>query len=282
MRSVWSRQVPSIPLGLSLARESGSLLVLDAEHHLSRYDRNGQIEWRQRAPGSVTAAVLSDDGKTLAALGKRGQIWLMTADLVPIWEQVLPQRPRALALSALGERLAVSDEGGGLHLFDRKGRLLWHSLAAKPFLHLAFVPESPYLVGAAEFGLVSVYEGRGQCLWRDGLVAHVGALAVNGEGSRIVLACFTEGLNCYTVSSAKRQHLARAAPSRLVAVSYLGEQTLTCGLNNELAQRGLEGDIRQVLLLSSACVALAVDALGTNAFAVLSDRSLQRIELASL
>src|SRR5262245_13754808 len=119
MQLVWTRPLPSMPAGLSLAREAGTILVIDQEQHLSRPDPTGQVELRQRAPASLIAATIAEDGRTVAAVGKRGQVWLLTMDFVPIWERAVPGRAVALALDILARRVAVADESGGLHVFDR-------------------------------------------------------------------------------------------------------------------------------------------------------------------
>jgi hypothetical protein len=279
MRLAWSRPLPAPPAGLSLAREPGTLLVRDQEHHLGRYDRTGQLELRQRAPASLAASAIADDGRVVAAAGRRGQVWLLTLDFVRLWERSVPRRPVGVALDGLGSRVAVADEAGGVTVFDREGREVWRATSPRPLLHLAFVPELPVLLGSAEYGLVCAFDDKGQMLWRDGLVAHVGSLAVTGDGSRAVLACFTDGLNCYAAMSPKRTVLARAAPSRLAALDYRGEALLTTGLANELARRGPDGEVRGVLLLPSGAVALAVDALGFAAVAALSDGTLAGVEI---
>lgn len=278
MRLAWSRPLPAPPAGLSLAWEPGTLLVRDQEHHLGRYDRAGQVELRHRAPGSLVAAAITDDGRTVAAAGKRGQVWLLTLDFVKLWERAVPRRPVAVALEAFGRRVAVAD-AGGVTVFDHDGREVWRAATARPLVHLAFVPELPVLLGAADYGLVCAFNDKGEVMWRDGLVAHVGSLAVTGDGSRVVLACFTDGVNCYAATSSKRAALSRAAPSRLAAVDYRGEGLLTTGLANELARRGPEGDVRGVLLLEANPVALVVDALGASAVAALADGTLVGVEI---
>src|SRR5436853_547202 len=83
----------------------------------------------------------------------------------------------------------VADARGTLRLFDRHGRTLWKTDNPRPFQHLAFVPEAPLLLGSADYGLIACFDQAGACVWRDGLVAHIGSLAVSGDGSQIVLAC---------------------------------------------------------------------------------------------
>ena len=49
------------------------------------------------------------------------------------------------------------------------------------------------LVASADYGLVGSFDVRGEWRWRDGLVAHVGGLAVNGDGDQLVLVGFVVG-----------------------------------------------------------------------------------------
>jgi hypothetical protein len=217
----------------------------------------------------------------VAAIGKRGQVWLLTPDFVTVFERSIPACPIALAMEALGRRIAIADDAGGLHILDRSGQILWRASVARPLLHLAFVPESPTLVGSAEYGLVYAFDRDGKGLWRDGLVAHVGGMAVAGDGARILLACFTEGLMGYSVTQSQRRQLARAAPSRLVALDYRGEVLVTTGLANELALRGAEGEIKEVLMLPANATAITLDALGTSVVVMLANGEIARVELAS-
>ncbi len=279
MRLAWSRPLPAAPAGLSLAREAGLLLVHDAEQHLVRLDRQGQVVVRRPAPGAVAAAACADDGNTVAAVGPRGQLWVMTAELTLHWERSLPRRPTALALDALGRQAAVADEGGGVTVLDTAGKVVWSARAARPLVHLAFVPEEAVLLGSAEFGLVCAFDRAGRCMWREGLVAHVGSLAVSGDGSRVVLACFTEGLCCYSPGPQRQTQLANGPPARLAALSYSGKTILTVGLDGLLTLRDERGAVRDELPLPGPPVAAAVEALGESAVAALASGEVVRIDL---
>ncbi len=280
MRIVWSRPLPAIPVGLSLARETGMVLVWDGENHLVRLDRLGQIIVRRPAPASLVAATCSEDGGTVAAIGRRGQVWMMTSELGSLWERTLPRRPVALTLEHLGKQLAVADDSGGVHVFDTAGKVVWQVTAARPLVHLAFVPEAPVLLGSAEFGMVCAYDRTGNSLWRDGLVAHVGSLATSGDGARIVLACFTEGLCCYALAQPKQERLPKGGPSRLAALSWTGQSIVTVGLDSQLTMRDSTGTVRDDLPLSAAPVAIAMEALGESVLVALASGELVRVEVA--
>jgi hypothetical protein len=198
-------------------------------------DRSGTRHAQLRAPRDLSALDCSDEGASFVVGGKEGDLWWLAPDLMPRWQRTLGKRVDAVAVDPLGQRVAAADAGGNVSLFTRKGRPLWQVQSPRPLRFLAFVPEAPFLIGSADFGLVALFDARGHMVWRDGLVAHVGSLGTSGDGSVIVLACFTDGLNRYSIKNArpKRQPLPEAC--RLAALSYDGQTTLTAGLTSTIA-----------------------------------------------
>ena len=187
---------------MTIAREAGWLLAWDASDSLHLVNRGGQLQGRKAIEGKLVAACAADDGSACAAVGQDGEVWWLTPDLMPRWTAKLPARTTACALDSFGRLLSVADTGGGLSIFDSRGTLTGHTQTPRPLVHVAFVPEEPLIVGCADFGFVGCFETTGKCAWRDGLVAHVGGLAVRGDGSRITLACRCQSgwLASFTVS----------------------------------------------------------------------------------
>jgi hypothetical protein len=277
VRIAWTRELPSPLLGLSLARESGVALVFDAERTFTRLDALGQVELRRPAPATVTAAVISDEGKHVVALGRRGQAWLLSAEFDVIWQRSLSPRPVGVAIDHQGHVVAVADEGGGLHVFDALGQEVWRATTARPLLHLAYVPEGGALVGAADLGLVCAFDRRGQQLWREGLMANVGSLAVSGSGDLIVLACFSEGLRRGALQKSRLEKPPQSVPCRLAALGYRGDVILCAGTDNRLVL--LAGGVTKgELTLPGVPLALALSALGERAV-VGTDRDVIGLDL---
>src|SRR5262249_14015304 len=159
------------------------VLAWDARSSLFLVNRSGELQARTTSSGVVTGTCVADDGSACAAIGERGEVWQLTPDLTPRWGSTLPKRATACALDPFGCYLAVADAAGGMHFFDARGRLVSRTQTPRPLVHLAFIPEEPFVVGCADFGFVGCFEPTGRCAWRDGLVAHVGGIAVNGDGS---------------------------------------------------------------------------------------------------
>src|SRR5262249_18280546 len=160
-----------------------------------------------------------------------------------------------------GQYLAVSDIRGGLHIFDCQGRTVSQTQSPRPFHHLAFVPAAPCLIGSADFGLVACLDLNGNWTWRDGLVIHVGALAVPGGGERIALACFTEGLQRYSLKGGKLPPFTTVEPWQFVAMSFDGQKILVGGLSKRVHFLDGGGKTIRAFSLDAQPTALALDPL---------------------
>jgi hypothetical protein len=264
--------------GLVLAREKGRLLAWDDRDWIYHFNQAGKPQGQLRAPARLVACSAADDGSAYVAIGQGGEIWWLAPDLTTSWQRAMPQRAIAAAVDPFGQYVAVTDTRGNLHLFDRQARSVCQIESPRPLHHLAFVPAAPFLVGSADFGLVACFDLAGRWIWRDGLVAHVGSLAVSGDGEQIVLACYTEGLQLYALSGKKQQRQASHEPCRLSAISFDGRLKLVAGLSNRLHLQDEAGTVVGSTTVTAAPVALALGALGDSAFVAGADGSLMALE----
>jgi hypothetical protein len=281
MRPVWMQSLPASPRGLALARERDWLLAWDINHWIYLFNRAGDRQAQWHAPDALVTAACADDGSAYAAVGSRGQVWWLAPDLMPRWERALHHPATAAALDPLGQYLAVCDNRSNLHLYDLTGHTVFQVQTPRPLHHLAFVPAAPFLVGSADYGLVICFDAVGHVVWRDGLVAHVGSLAVNGDGSLALLACFSEGVQRYSVTGKNLGRLAVAEPCRLAAVSFDGRLLLLAGMDPQLRLVDQGGQTLCTYALERPAAGLALGALGEHAVVALVDGPVLRLDLKS-
>lgn len=225
MYLAWSRGTPPL-LGLAFAAESQHLFTWADPPRLALW-HGGRVVAERQGAEPLLAGTCAGDGAAFAVASTSGRLWLLNADLRTIWERQLAVAAVGLGLDPLGDLLAVSDTAGGLLLLDAaNGREVWRVETARPLRHLAFVPERPLLVGAAETGLVAAFDPAGTCVWQHGLAAFIGSLAVPGDGSRIVLAGHGEGPICFDAAGARVRALTHLGPCRRLALSYDGRLVL--------------------------------------------------------
>jgi hypothetical protein len=251
---------------MSLAREAGTLLVWDAAHRLTLLDRQGQARAEKASAVGLTAIASADDGSRYAAGSQAGHVWLLNGELRTRREVSVQGKPTAMALEAFGQRLAVADESGSLHFFDQRGRTCWKVHTPRPLRWLRFAVERPVLVGAADQGLVVCYDADGKCLWQDVLFAYIGGLGVSGDGRRIALACYSEGVRPYDEEGKKSALFAGVSPVKRLALSYDGQRLLAEDLQQALSLRTLTGSALWTARVEEPIVGLALGALGTEAY----------------
>jgi hypothetical protein len=279
---LWSHALPDLPRGLALLRETSWTLVWDDKHWLHLFNRSGALQGQVRPAEELVTACGADDGSSIAAAGGRGKVWWFAPDLTIRWEQTIGDKALAAAMDPFGQYLAVADARGRLHVFDRKGRPSFQLEVPRPLHHLAFVPAAPYLVGSSDFGLVACLEWPGRWAWRDGLVAHTGALTVNGTGDLIVLACFTEGLRRYSVKDRAQGRLPVGEPCRLASVSFDGNLILAADLAHRLLLFDRTGQTLYIHPLAKPPVSLALSPLGDTAVVALAGGQVTALDLRSV
>src|SRR5947208_1010956 len=79
-------------------------------------------------------------------------------------------------------------------------------LTRQALAHLCFVPDRPFLLGAAAYGTLAGVvlrpggsSGRldAEVLWQEALMSNVGRLTITGEGGKVLASCFTHGVQRY-------------------------------------------------------------------------------------
>ncbi len=279
MRLLWSQTIPAPLRGLILARERETILAWDGQDRLYLFNESGTIQAQRPAPAPMASAGCAEDGSAfLVAASQSPAVFGLAPDLSPRWQRPVAQRVTAVAVEPLGRRIAVADAGGTLYLLDERGRMLWQAATPRPLHHLAFVPETAVLVGAADFGLVLCFGASGECLWRDGLVAHVGSLAVSGDGSCVLLACFSDGLYRYSTAGPQQQRISLDAPCHFAALSYAGDYLLTADRQQRICLRDGKGDLRDLANLDSSAAAAALGALADYAIVGLPNGAILRFD----
>jgi hypothetical protein len=135
------------------------------------------------------------------------------------------------------------------------------------------------LVGAGDFGLVAGFDMTCRCLWQDRPFVHTGSLATNGDGTRLVLACFTDGLRLYSRGGQKLGRQTLPEPCQMASVTYDGRLTLVGSLNHNLFLLDRDGKTLAKLALEQPLAALALAPLGETAVAALADGTLLGLDL---
>ena len=275
-RPAWSVSLGSSPVGLALARERDWLLAWDQSHWLYVLNHAGQRQGQFHFPGNLAGACCADDGSAYAAVGNKGEVAWLAPDLMPRWQHTLPNPALTCAMDPFGQYLAVAGSRGHVTFFHNQGQQKVSVQTPRPMHYLAFVPQAPVLIGCADYGLVAGFGLDGSMRWRDGLVAHAGSLSVNGDGAKIFIACFSEGLQGYDLNGKKLERMPVIEPYRLVSQSFVGQSILVAGMSNRLYLLDSVGKALGTQPVDKSIAALALSAMGDHATAALTDGPIVR------
>jgi hypothetical protein len=281
-RVLWSQTFSNRPGGLVLARERGWLFLWDKQQWVYLFNRQGVRQGQVQLSAPLTGACCAEDGSAFAAIGAGGEVWWLAPDLSVRWSRSLPGPALAATLDAFGHYLAVSDERGNLVIFDHLGHTFGRTQTPRPLHYLAFVPAASRLVGSADFGLVAGYDVRGQQLWRDGLVQNSGCLTVNGDGSTVLLACYTEGLQHYSLDGKNRGRIVTPEPCYLASLSFDGRLIFAGSLNCRLLLLDDDGQVLAAFPVDKPPVSVALTPLADYGIAVLKDGVTFCLDLAGV
>ncbi len=278
---LWSQTLASGPRGLALAREKNWVLAWDQHHWLYLFNQTGQRQSQMHFPGSLVSVATADDGSGYAAIGAQGEVLWLAPDFTIRWQKTLPQPLLALAVDPFGQYLAVADNRGSVQILDCLGRPVTSLQTPRPVHHLAFVPAAPWIVASADYGLVGGFDLAGNWKWRDGLVVHVGALAVTGDGAQNLFACFSDGIRRYDAAGKPLPAFTIGESCRLVEVSFDGQRVLAAGLANRLVLLDSQGQTLQSYSCDQPIAAIQLSPLGDFAVLALVDGPLQYVVLGS-
>ena len=279
MQPLWSFSLQAGPAGLALAREKGSILAWDRAGWLYLLDPRGRCEAQRQFTDGLKSACCSDDGSARAAVSTSGKAVWLGPDLATRWEQELPHPALAAALDPFGQYLAVAGDHGSLTILDHQGKSVAAAESSRPLHHVTFVPAAPVVLGAADYGLVAAFDLVGKLIWRAGVVAHVGTLAVSGDGDQIILACFSEGLQRYNLAGERLERVSAPASCGVAAVSFDGKRILAGGLDGKLFVLDTTGQVLASQQLDKPAAALALGALAKDAVVALPDGRILRLTL---
>jgi len=248
--------------GLALAREANCLLAWDAGQKLYLWDLDGKPRGQQTAPVPISAVGISDDGSRIVAASRNGQLWWFDGNLQLLFDHAADIEPVALALESFGGALAVSSRSRQTHLYNATGQLQATIETPKALQFLSFVPSQTRLVGAADFGLIACFDARGQTVWQQVVVSHIGSICVDGMGQAVWAACYTDGLRRFDPHGKEREVVRTGSSCRLTCCDFDGAMLLTSQEPASLSLLKPDGRVLSSYTMSRHAAFLVMDALG--------------------
>jgi hypothetical protein len=266
--------VTEAPLkGLSLAREAGRILAWDEGNQLYLVSILGETLSSSRLPQRIAAGAISDNGSLIAVLGDGAgaRFLLMGEDLGVQVERPAPSESSFLSVDPHGRYVAIGSRLGAVSFVNRFGRLSGRLETVQPLAHLCFLADRPFLVASAAFGMlvgVKVHGSRStgrlapEILWQDRLMSNVGRLCVSGDGSMVLVSCFTHGIQRFDLQGRNEGSYHLGGTVSHAVLDFPGRSIAATTLEGELAVMNSAGNVRWRTQLPRPAIALEFDPLG--------------------
>jgi hypothetical protein len=256
--------------GLSLAREAGLILAWDEAEQLYLLDQRGEHQSVSQAPGKVLAGAISDDGSLIALVGEGSRLWLLGADFEIIADRQAPPESWSLTIDPHGRYVAVASKLSLTQFYNRFGRPAGRFETIQALAHLAYVPDRPFLLGAAANGLLvgvvlrALSGGRleGSLLWEEKLASNIGQVATTGDGGLVLVSCFNHGIQRYDMRGHNDGAYHLGGTVSHAVPDFAGRMIAVATREGELAVLNPAGNVRWRTGLPRPAIAVATDALG--------------------
>ncbi|AGA29095.1 WD40 repeat domain-containing protein [Singulisphaera acidiphila] len=267
----WTVHTEAPLKGMALAREAGTILAWDERGQLYLLDLLGNHRSVSRAPDRVVAGTISDNGAFIALLGEGSRLWFLGADLDLIADRPAPPDATNLAVDPHGRYLAVGSRLSMIQFYNRHGKQAGRLETRHAMAHLVFVPDRPFLLGAATYGMLvgielepgsSAGKLAAEVAWEESLMSNVGRLTTTGDGGMILASCFTYGIQRFDFRGGNEGAYHLGGTAAHAVPDFAGRMIAVSTLEGELAVLSSSGGVRWKTMLSRPVIALEADPLG--------------------
>jgi hypothetical protein len=215
-RSRWTYTTEAPLTGLKHSRESGQTVAADQTGGVYRIDRNGKLASVTRGFIALNHIASDDVGRRAAVVDEQTRLSFFDEKLRVVWSLELSDAVTALDVEPHGRYVAVALANGKNVVYDAHHLRVFHFETPRPLRHLRFLALRPALVAAAEYGLLCEFDFSGKCVWTAKLPINVGDVTSTGDGGRISLAAFSQGVRHVNGSGEPDgSYLLEGTPNRL-------------------------------------------------------------------
>lgn len=286
----WTILTESPLKGLAFAKEAGWILAWDEGNRLTLLDARGETLSTTRSSSRIVAATISDDGSRIVVLseGDSAGLLILSGDLEILVERPAPSESTFVATDPFGRYVAVGGRLGPVQILDRYGRAAARIETVQSMAHLCFVPDRPFLIGAAAFGMLAGVELepsrtsgrlRAEIVWQDRLMSNVGRLTTTGDGSMVLASCFTHGVQRFDLDGHNEGAYHLGGTVAHAVPDFPGRTIAAATLEGELLVLNSAGNVRWRTTLTRPPIALEIDPLGRFLIHGFSTGEITRLDL---
>jgi hypothetical protein len=230
----WSLATESPLVDMAFGVETGRTVAVDTGGSIYLIDRAGNLIASERFDDAPVAAACTDVLDGVIAVAAARTLYLLDSQLGREKQLDLPEEISVVAVEPHGRYVAAALVDGSVHLFDWTGASFHTDSLKHQLIGLRFLHQRPALVGIAEHGFLIGLNWGGGTFFREQLPGAPGDLSISGDDQRILCACFSFGLGCYTQQGQPLGVYQLPGTVGRVSVSFSGNRIAAASVERDL------------------------------------------------
>lgn len=237
---------------MAFAAEARTLLLATKAGTLTLLRQDGTLLESNRSLPGVHRVVWAENGCFGAAIAGNDKVVCLYPNLTPAWDVTVTGCVRSIAITPYGSHLAICGETGVTHIVTTDREQISRFETIRPLDFVQFLSERQRLIGAAEFGHLCCHDLSGEEIWNERITNNVGGMFVTGDGKRILLASYIQGVQMMNgrgqqkgsflldgvptvvrASSNRQRIVALTQESRIYLLNFDGEMQWAADLSND-------------------------------------------------
>lgn len=274
----WTRPLEGRLTHLALAWETDEALVADDAGGLYFFDRDGTLRNMTRGYPHVRGLAISADGARALVAFEDRKLALFDRAFRVEWTTTHYDTIFSVALDPFGRHMAIGLADRHVLVMTTRRRHIAEIEATRPIRFLRFALTRPYLIAAAEDGLLTGMTFFGEIEWEERLFTTAGDLAINGNASMILLTSFAHGLQRYNAQGSNRgTYMVEGSPSR-VSTSFSNGRIAAATLEGQLYRLDQKGNLHWAASAPDEIAAICLDASGDALTVGLASGRISRLD----
>lgn len=261
----WNYSLEGRLTHLAVAWETDEALAADDAGGLYLFDRWGTLIRMTRGHPNIRGLAFSSSGEIALVAFNETHLALFDRSLRQTWRTELYDQITAVALDPFGRHMGVALRGRQLHIMTIGRKYVAELEMVRPIRFIRFATTRPYLIAAADDGLLAGIEFLGALDWETRLFSTAGDLAINGNASLILLPSFAHGLQCFNARGRSRGTLVVEGSISRVATSFSGEVLVAATLEGNIYRLDRDGHLQWASDVGEEVASICLDADGQAA-----------------
>ncbi|MBI4665485.1 MAG: PQQ-binding-like beta-propeller repeat protein [Nitrospinae bacterium] len=227
---------------VSLAGDSGDVVISDNRDRLALINPNGGVVWDHKLDFAPLESRITADGSMIYVLTTQGKLMKITRDAELEWEHFVDRDGKTLAVKAGGQSAVVASHKGRFHVMSAGGERARIVHTQEPVAFARFAPRSGGFFVAGALGWIGYYNSKFDPVSELSLGRTIFDLKVSSRGAGVYLALKEEGFCFVDMAESQLTTVNPGFQVVRIGVDESGALIAAAGFDGELTALNRQGE----------------------------------------